>query len=92
MRTFLDVTTGMIAMIHDSTELPLVEIAGLELIPGRKHRLTYKKRTNYFLPAPYTDCTDKVTPEMQAMFDQYGGADYAYSQGVCYILCGQAYA
>ena len=81
----------MVAMVHDNNELPLIEVAGIELVPGRKHKLTYRKRSNYVLPAPYTDCTNQVSPGMQAMFNNYAGADYAYSQGVCYILCTQAY-
>jgi hypothetical protein len=81
----------MVAMVHDNTEMPLIDVAGISLAPGRRHKLSYKKRTNHFLPPPYTDCTDKIPSTMQAMFDQYAGADYAYSQGVCYILCSQAY-
>ncbi|CAF3716245.1 unnamed protein product [Rotaria sp. Silwood1] len=86
-----DVSVGMVAMVHDNTELPLIDVAGIELTSGRKHKLGYKKKANYFLSSPYTECTDKVPIVMQAMFDRYGGADYAYSQGVCYLLCTQAY-
>lgn len=78
-------------MVHDNTELPQVENAGMLLTPGLKHRLSYKKRTSYVLPAPYTDCTTNVPRLMQALFDKYAGADYAYSQGICYVLCIQAY-
>ncbi len=81
----------MVAMIHDNTQLPLIDIAGIYLMPGRKHKLSYKKKATYFLPSPYTDCTDKIPSVMQAMFDQYEGADYSYSQDVCYTLCTQAY-
>ncbi|CAF4092703.1 unnamed protein product [Rotaria sordida] len=31
---FGDVSVGMIAMIHDNTELPLIEVAGIQLEPG----------------------------------------------------------
>ena len=78
-------------MIHDNTQLPLIDVAGILLEPGRKHKLGYKKKQYKFLPSPYTDCTTKIPLAMQAMFDQYEGADYAYSQGVCYTLCTQAY-
>ena len=81
----------MVAMVHDNSELPLIDVAGIELLPGRKHKLTYKKKASYFLSAPYSDCTSNVPLAMQAMFNGYGGADYGYSQGVCYILCIQAY-
>jgi hypothetical protein len=81
----------MVAMIHDNTELPLIDVAGIELVPGRRHKLSYQKRSSHSLPAPYSDCTDEVSPAMHAMFNNYAGADYAYSQGVCYVLCTQAY-
>jgi hypothetical protein len=78
-------------MIHDNTELPLIEAGGVELTPGRKHKLSYKKGTHQLLPSPYSDCTNKIPLVMQAMFDRYGGADYSYSQVLCYILCIQTY-
>ncbi len=84
-------SAGLVAMIHDNTELPQIDIAGIMLAPGRKHKLGYKKKATYFLPSPYTDCTNKIPPVMQSMFNQYEGADYAYSQTVCYTLCTQAY-
>ncbi|CAF1327291.1 unnamed protein product [Rotaria sordida] len=86
-----DVTVGMVAMIHDNTQLPLIDVAGIELTPGRKHKLGYKKKQINFLSSPYTECTNQVPLVMQAMYNRYGGADYAYSQGVCYLLCIQAY-
>jgi hypothetical protein len=78
-------------MIHDNTELPLIDIAAIELTPGRRHKLSYKKKAAYFLSPPYTDCTNEIPRTMQAMFNQYQGADYVYSQGVCYTLCTQTY-
>jgi hypothetical protein len=85
------VSAGLVAMIHDNTELPQIDIAGIMLAPGRKHKLGYKNKATYFLPSPYTDCTKKISLVMQSMFSQYEGADYAYSQTVCHILCTQAY-
>jgi hypothetical protein len=81
----------MVAMIHDNTELPLIDVAGIELAPGRKHKLSYKKMTNQLLSSPYSNCTEEVPLVMQAMFDQYQGADYTYSQVICNVLCVQAY-
>ena len=81
----------MMAMIHDNTELPLIEDLGIQLSPGRKHKLSYKKRTYQLLESPYSDCTTKIPRVMQAMFDQYQGADYAYSPVLCYTLCIQTY-
>ncbi|CAF3341058.1 unnamed protein product [Rotaria socialis] len=87
----VDVSAGMVTMIHDNTQLPLINVAGILLTPGRKHKLGYKKKQYTFLPSPYTYCTTNIPRPMRAMFDQYEGADYAYSQGVCYTLCTQAY-
>ena len=81
----------MVVMVHDNRAVPLIGIAGFELIPGRKHKLTYRKKASYFLPAPYSECTSNVPLAMRAMLDEYGGADYGYSQGVCFILCTQGY-
>jgi hypothetical protein len=81
----------MVAMIHDNTQLPEIDIAGIYLAPGRRHKLGYKKQTTYFLSSPYTDCTEEIPPVMQAMFNRYEGVDYAYSQSVCYLLCTQEY-
>ena len=81
----------MVAMIHDNTEIPVIETAGVQLVPGRLHKLSYRKRASYLLPAPYSDCSDKIPRTMQAMLDRYAGADYAYSQDVCYTMCTQAY-
>ncbi|CAF4941276.1 unnamed protein product [Rotaria sp. Silwood1] len=89
--TSRDISVGMVAMIHDNTELPLIEVAGIQLDPGRKHKFGYKKRTYESLPSPYSDCTNEVSLAMQAMFNRYAGADYAYSQVLCYMTCVQAY-
>ncbi len=78
-------------MIHDNTELPEIDVAGIYLAPGRRHKLGYKKKEAYFLSSPHTECTDELPLAMQAMFKQYQGADYKYSQSVCYRLCIQAY-
>jgi hypothetical protein len=86
-----DVSGGMVAMIHDNTQLPRIDVAGIELAPRRKHKLGYKKKANYFLSAPYTDCTDEIPLGMKEMFNRYEGADYAYSQTVCFTLCTQAF-
>ena len=78
-------------MIHDNTQFPQIDIAGMNLAPGFKHQLNYRKKANYFLSAPYTDCTDKIPLAMKAMFDRYEGAHYSYSQSACFTLCAQAY-
>ena len=59
----------MIVMVHDNTELPRIHVAGMELAPGLKHRLTYTKKTMFLLSPPYTQCTSKVSPALEAMFN-----------------------
>ena len=81
----------MVVLVHDNTQLPLIENVGIELAPGRRHKITYKKSTYELLPAPYSDCTTTVPPIMQYMFDQYNGAQYAYSTVLCSMLCVSNY-
>jgi hypothetical protein len=78
-------------MIHDNTELPLIEVAGVLLSPGRRHKLAYKKKRHYLLPSPYSPCRESVPLVMQHMFNEYQGADYSYSQVLCDTLCIQSY-
>lgn len=89
--SYIDVSAGMMAMVHDNTELPLIDSAGIQLAPGRRHKLSYKKKTYQLLPSPYSDCTSDIPRVMQAMFDEYQGADYAYTSVLCYLLCTQTY-
>ena len=81
----------MIAMIHDNRQMPPIDIAGILLAPGRKHKLGYKKKIGHFLSSPYTRCTIAIPLAMKAVFNQYEGADYAYSRSLCHSLCTQAY-
>ena len=81
----------MVTMVHDNTELPLIEVAGIQLLPGRRHKVSYKKRAHRLLPPPYTTCTEEISPVMRAYFNQYQGANYRYSQELCNMLCVQAY-
>ncbi|CAF1331132.1 unnamed protein product [Rotaria sordida] len=87
----LNQATGMVALVHDNVQFPYIEMAGMYLAPGRHHKFSYSKKMNIFLPAPYTTCNDKPNLGMQIMFDQYQGADYAYTQFQCYTVCLQAY-
>ncbi|CAM4763905.1 unnamed protein product [Rotaria magnacalcarata] len=87
-----DVSAGMAIIVDDNTELPRVEVRGLQLEPGRRHKLTYKHTRYDLLPFPYSDCTDKIPLAMQVIFAEYSGADYAYSQVLMlyaiYTQCG----
>jgi hypothetical protein len=82
----------MVSVVLDNTQIPLVEAAGIELTPGRKHKLSYKKKKTFLLSSPYTACTDTVALTMQAMLTHYNGADYGYVEVICYQICGQMYA
>lgn len=78
-------------MVHDNTQLPLIDSAGLALATGYKHRITYTKKITSYLRSPYSKCDDKIPPMMQAMFDNYRNAEYVYSEDICYDLCTQVY-
>lgn len=78
-------------MVHDNTALPQIDHAGLYLSSGKRHRISYKKKANYLLESPYSDCTNTIAPTMEALFNKYADADYQYSQPLCNILCIQAY-
>lgn len=81
----------MVSLVHDNTQIPLIEAAGIELSPGRRHKLSYKKKKTLLLPSPYTACSDKVAPSMEAMLTHYNGADYGYVEIICYQICAQVY-
>ncbi len=81
----------MMAMLHDNVQMPLIDLTGIQLAPGRKHKLGYHKKTSYFLSEPYTSCTKTVTPGMQALFDQFPGSEYAYEEETCFEVCLQSF-
>ena len=81
----------MMAMIHDNTELPLIEVGGFRLHTGQRHNLAFRRKNFQLLSSPYSNCTNTVPLAMQAMFNQYSGADYSYSQELCYVICFQSY-
>ena len=81
----------MIALVHDNSQIPNMDGSGIQLAPGRKHKLSFKKKTNFFLPSPYTTCVENSPLSMKAVSDSYHDIDYAYSQLLCAKLCMQAY-
>jgi hypothetical protein len=91
IKFLLCIAIGMVVLVHDNVQVPLIELAAMQLAPGRHHRLGYAKKTSWFLPAPYTTCNYKVNLGMRAMFDQYHDTDYGYSLYECYSACMQAY-
>ncbi|CAF0949730.1 unnamed protein product [Adineta steineri] len=74
---------SIVTMVHDNTQLSLIERVGIQMVPGRKHKLESSKKTNSFLPSPYTTCSKIVTPGMQAMFDQFSVAMQTYTYDQC---------
>ncbi|CAF1474192.1 unnamed protein product, partial [Rotaria sordida] len=83
--------TGIVCLIHGNRKIPLLEASGLNLIPGRKHKLSYRKKTSYFLSAPYTTCSDKVPLWMETVLNNYPIADYEYSQELCFRTAMQIF-
>ena len=88
---FLDLYSGIAVAIHDNTELPYRDVSAMHLSYGKIHKLAYTKRVRRFLPPPYTQCTETVSLAMAATFKQVNEAEYVYSQGLCNVLCTQAY-
>ncbi|UJR20226.1 hypothetical protein I4U23_023357 [Adineta vaga] len=90
-------SVGIVALIHDNTQLPLMDLSGFNLIPGQKHKFSYRKKTNSFLSSPYTSCRSKIDPWMRTMFTNYAAFDYGYCKQLCvkleiqihtYVQCG----
>lgn len=81
----------MVALVHDNTQVPLIDVAAIHLRPGRKHKLGYKKKTTFFLPAPFTKCTITVPPVMESFFSNFNDADYGYSATICFLQCRQSF-
>ena len=82
---------SLVTMIHDNTQLPLIDRAETRLRPGEKYKLGYSKRTNTLLPLPYTTCNSQATPGMQAMFDQFSGATYEFGHDICFVVAVQTF-
>ncbi|UJR11553.1 hypothetical protein I4U23_015733 [Adineta vaga] len=88
---YITQAVGMMVTIHDNNQLPIVASSGMQLSAGKHHKISYTKRTNLFLPSPYTTCTNDISPAMQSLFNRYPNIDYAYSQTLCYSSCIQTY-
>ncbi|CAF1186999.1 unnamed protein product [Rotaria magnacalcarata] len=88
---FMTQGTGIVALVHDNSEVPNVEMEAVFLSPGRHHRLGFKKKKSLFLASPYTTCTETISPGLQIVYDAYNATDYAYSQYYCFNACIQEY-
>ncbi|CAF4658093.1 unnamed protein product [Rotaria socialis] len=74
---------GMVAMVHDNRRFPMIEFAGRALVTGLKHRMTFSKKSIFYLSAPYSTCHDEIPLIMQTMLDTYPNAEYSYSEDLC---------
>ena len=83
---------GAVVLVHDNTQLPLIESAGILLEPGKEHKLAYRKQTISLMPPPYSSCQSKLPRSMEIILENYGNADYGYAPAVCVELCIQVYA
>ena len=88
---FLSDGVGFIAMIHENQELPLIHRSGFYLTAGRKHLLSYTKKKQYLLGAPYVRCTDVIPTMLKAAYNRISKADYVYMEYICYDICCQVY-
>ena len=87
-----DLGAGFVVLVHDNRQAPSIEAAGVFLEPGRQHKLNFKKKAIFLLPAPYSSCIDSVPLPMKVMYDHYyQAAEYVYSEVTCYGLCVQGY-
>ncbi|CAF4647099.1 unnamed protein product, partial [Rotaria sp. Silwood1] len=80
----IHIAVGIMIMVHDNTQLSLIDIADMASGPGRKHKLSFTRKKSYFLSLPYAKCTNQIPLAMQAMFNLFQDAYYAYSQLLCF--------
>ncbi|CAF4400430.1 unnamed protein product [Rotaria socialis] len=73
----LDVSAGMVVMIHDNTQLHLIDISGILLAHGRKHKLRYKKKVFHgYL------CSSLTTSSAVAPSTRYASSTKAYLESM----------
>lgn len=78
-------------MLHESDQLPRISVGGYLLGTGQYHRVSFRKKEYSFLSSPYTSCTKKIDPGLQAFYDTMPLVDYSYSTQYCYEVCLQTY-
>ncbi|CAF1463424.1 unnamed protein product [Adineta steineri] len=87
---------GLNIVLHDNDEFPLSIENGLALAPGLSHLITYRKSSETFLPAPYSQCTSNVSSDLRALYrttftNRNVSDSILYSESVCNELCELAY-
>ncbi|UJR12505.1 hypothetical protein I4U23_016680 [Adineta vaga] len=55
---------GIVGLVHDNTQLPLIEFSGLYLIPGRRHKLDYSYSTTICTQTYIYDKCGCVNPSL----------------------------
>ncbi|CAF3554969.1 unnamed protein product [Rotaria socialis] len=76
-RSQIDVSAGMVVMIHDNTQLHLIDISGILLAHGRKHKLRYKKKVFHgYL------CSSLTTSSAVAPSTRYASSTKAYLESM----------
>ncbi|CAM4896408.1 unnamed protein product [Rotaria socialis] len=88
---YTKIGTGIVALVHDNSKVPNVDLEAVFLSPERHHKLGFQKKKNVFLAPPYTTCTEQISPGLQVVYDGYNGTDYAYSLFYCTNACVQEY-
>jgi hypothetical protein len=86
-----DTGSGVIGVVHDNQQFPLIDASGLHLVPGRNNRITYAKKTTSFLSSQYTTCSVNIPRVFRQAYNNYPNADYMYSQETCYFQSIQAF-
>ncbi|CAF2514377.1 unnamed protein product [Rotaria sp. Silwood2] len=82
---------GILALVHDNRQVPTIETSGVELGPGRRHKISYRRKKTTFLSSPYSDCTNEISNSLNAILKNYDPADYNYSQTICFQVCQQIF-
>ena len=78
-------------MLHDNDQLPKIGTSGMSFGVGRHHKLTFKRKVNKFLPAPYSKCTETIPLALQLFYDTYPKIDFSYSMHYCIDTCLQRF-
>ena len=71
--------------------MPLIHENGQYLMPGRKYKMIYGKKTHYRAGAPYTPCNDTVPTMLQVVYDRVAHAAYGYHEYSCFVVGTQTY-
>ena len=60
-------------------------------MPGRKHRIGYSTKEHHRLSEAYQECSISTPYMLQVAFNNFGSAEYSYTEYSCYVICTQVY-